>query len=323
MTFKKNIGYLLALLLLSCSQQSFSAMTCKAHSSDRVTIDAQAPDVPATVKRGTLIWRTSRMQVSFDCGDGEYGDVYFHLDPDNHLSGLDKSIEVILTYNGIDYPAKNGTRVLIGKARGRYLVDAYYSVSVRATGLPPPESGKIRTIGDIVLFRIGGGRNQDSKNQRSFIAVVRRLEGVTFIWCRPRIRVAGTNGSAVNFGSISQRNAVVGQTEKQLPFSISVDMSSSVYGTACADSTMQANFSTSFPVQDGTTIMPTNDSGFGITLSHATRPNNPITINQIIDLGLVNRSFVENRFLAGLKWISNTPNAGPFKVTATVDITFK
>lgn len=354
LTFTKTLGLLFALLLMGWSPYSFSMYCAAVTGSNAPVISIDAPiKVPATVKAGTVIWRSATSTYrQLRCDSSEsglkvniYGDnANFYWDPNSVIPGLDKSLEVGITYMNIDYPLYNGYGLRIGPAltctpfcnpgetnqnflrRNVYIgsnLDVTFQVYVKATGLPPPASGKITNSGTYLLFKVGGDKELNAVPPGNFGGLISGLNNISFISCKPTIRVAGTSGSTLSFGSISQRNAAVGKIEKQLPFSINVDMSGADNGQACAGTTMQATFSTTFPMRDGTTLMPASDSGFGIVLSQAASPNTPIVMNKVVNLGLVNGTVVQNRFIAGLKWLSTKPKVGPFNASATVDVTFK
>lgn len=359
---KKHLITLPLLIGLFWSQCSVAAMICKAGSGDNSrVVELNKPIKVSTLNMepGTLIWTSNRTTVSIVCSEStpttgskvkpEGEMAYLFINPNDLVQGIDKSLELVVFISGVEYKITPGASIPLGVAlvcnpgsfcvaNSRFTDRRGYrpaalaidlSVGVRLTGAPPPESGKIASVGSYRIFSVAGDANQRSDTSGSFnlnnnfSMFFNGLSNISFISCKPTINIIGNTGSTVGFGLISVKDAVVGKIQKEVPFSVSVDMSSGDNGQACQGGTMQATFSTNYPVLDQTTILPSNESGFGILISQAEAPGTPIVMNQTVDLGLVNGTVIQNRFLAGLKWLSTTPRVGPFTASATVNITFK
>lgn len=340
----KNLGLAAGLLVtLGTFSQSSFALSCKQNGSvsQIITLDKPIKVSTANTAAGALLWRSQTFTSTFQCVDdrdypkGE--NAYLYWDPKKDMRNIDKSIEVGVNYNSVDYKLTNGARKDVGpgtqcRPNGRggcakpaqsLSVTVTYSLYIKATGAPPPAGGKITNNGTYSVFQVDGVGGLNNVVGSNFNAYINGLGNIQFISCNPKITVVANNGSTVNFGTIPRQNAVAGKIEKQVPFSVSANMSDPATGQDCKGETLQASFSSTYPVQDATTILPTSDSGFGILISQAATPNTPIKMNSPVDLGLVNGSTVEKNFMASLKWLNTNPKVGPFTASANIDVTFK
>lgn len=336
-------GLLLLILSAALFSTSSYALTCKRTNggdplNQTITLDHQINVSTANLAPKTVLWRSQTFTSTFKCSDTnnfpEGENAYLWWDPSSQMSSIDKSLEVGVTYMGMDNkPAPNanskiGPGTVCNGRPGRCTPPALpqtitisYSIYIKATGNPPPSTGIITDNGPYALFQVdgvGGLNNQPNSNFRAYVS---GLGNIRFISCSPKITVSANNGETVNFGAIPARNAVVGKIEKQVPFSIRADLTGQ--GQDCEKQTLIANFSTTYPTQDNQVILPEQNSGFGILLSRADSPNTWIHMNTPTELGYVNGSVVESNFLASLKWLSATPKVGKFNASANIDVTFK
>lgn len=351
MTFTLNKIFSLVLLLLAvCWSQAGFSMTCTTALGANTEALAMGPVKvsPAQVSRGAEIWRSATITRQFMCYDTprtlniDTLSGFFFMDPLITVAGLDPSLEIGVIYKGRDIKASYGSRVNIGQAvnctpfcdpgnslagLNRYYalpVTVEFQVYVKLTGGTPPANGKIGNAGTFTVLKLAGGDDKfGSLPASNFATTLSGLNGVSFMSCQPTITVTGNSGSAINFGSVSSKDFVAGKIGKQIPFSVNVNMSGADNGQACPGSMMQAKFSTTHTVRNQTTIMPATNSRFGIVVSKAATPSIPIVIDQVVDLGLVNGTVVQNRFMAGIQWLTASPLIGPFSASATVDVTFK
>lgn len=339
----KNLGLAAGLLVsLGAFSQSSYALSCKQNGSIRqdIVLDKAIKVSTANTAPGALLWRSQNFTSVFQCSDtdgmpqGE--NAYLYWDPQARMSQIHNSIEVGVTYQGIDVKPTKGARQDVGpgtecrRSGSRCLsparpltVTVSYAVYIKATGKAPPAGGKINDNNSYSVFQVDGVGGLNSRPNSNFNAYISGLGNIQFISCNPKITVVANNGSTVNFGTIPRQNAVVGKIEKQVPFSVAANMSDPTTGQDCQGETLQASYSSTYPLQDNSVILPTSDSGFGILISQAATPNTPIMMNSPVDLGLVNGTIVEKNFMASLKWLSTNPKVGPFSASANIDVTFK
>lgn len=335
----------LTLLVLSSALFSTSsfALSCKKNGtevSQTIALTDQINVSTANLKPGTLLWRSPTFTSTFTCTDTDHmpngEDAYLYWDPETRMQNIHNSLEVGVTYLSTDIKPVKGQKTDIGPGtlcrRNRpggacqspatpQTVTVTYSVYIKATGNPPPSNGVINDTNRYAIFQVDGVGGLNSRPNSNFRAWVTGLGNIRFIACNPKITVSANNGSTVNFGSIPARNAVVGAIEKQVPFSVRADLTGA--GQDRQGQTLMASFSTQQPTQDTNTILPSNDSGFGILLSRADAPTTWLSMNTPTQLGMINGSVVESNFLASLKWLSVKPKIGTFNATANIDVTFK
>lgn len=348
-TSSKTLSLVLFLFALCWSQAGFS-MTCTTALGGNTEALVMGPTKVslAQVKAGEEIWRSGTINRQFMCYDTprtlnlDTLSGFFFLDPLITVAGLDPSLEIGVTYKGKSNKVSYGSRINIGQTvnctpfcdpgntlagLNRYYalpVTVDFQVYVKLTGITPPGSGKIANASTLTVLKLAGGDDKfGSLPASNFSTTITGLDKISFLSCQPTITVAGNSGATVNFGSVSIKDFVAGKIGKQVPFSVNVNMSGADNGQACTGSTMQARFSTTHTVRNQTTIMPTTNSRFGIVVSKAATPLEPIVMNKVVDLALVNGTVVQNRFMAGIQWLTASPLIGPFSASATVDITFK
>lgn len=339
----KNPGLIAGLMvMMSIFSQTSFALSCKKNGSVRQDIVlAEVIKVStANTAPGALLWRSRTFTSTFQCIDDrnkpEGENAYLYWDPKMNLKNIHNSIEVGVNYNSIDYKMVNSARQDVGpgtrcrKQGSRCLSPAQsqsitvsYSIYIKATGAAPPAGGRITNTGSYSLFQVDGVGGLNNVADSNFNAYISGLGNIRFISCNPKVTVTANNGSAVNFGSIPRQNAKVGYIEKQVPFSVSADTSGPESGQDCQGQVLNASFSSTYPVQDTTTILPSSDSGFGILLSQQEAPTSYIPMNTPVEMGLVNGTRVTRNFLASLKWLSTSPKVGPFRASANIDVTFK
>ncbi|MBD8092554.1 fimbrial protein [Pseudomonas fluorescens] len=347
----KNTFKILGILFVICGSQTAFSMTCStALGGSTESLNMGALKIsPAQVRAGTEIWRSATITRQFLCSERPNGlnedtlKAFFFLDPLGEVARLDPSLQVGVTYLGIHNRVSYGSRINLGTAvnctpfcepgstmtaYNRYYalpISVSFQVYVKLSGTAPPGSGKINIADNLTVLRIAGGDDKlGNLPAINFATTLSGLKNVSFMSCQPTITVTGNNGATVGFGSISLRDAVPNKIQKQVPFSVNVNMSDADNSQACPGTMMRASFSTTYTLRDQTTILPSSNSGFGIVLSRAATPNVPIVMNSIMDMGIVSGgTVVQNRFTAGLKWLSATPKIGPFTASANVDITFK
>lgn len=348
-TLNKGLGLVLFWLALCWSQAGFSMTCTTALGSNTEALAVQLTKVSlAQVKAGAEIFRSATITRQFMCYDTprtlniDTLSGFFFMDPLITVAGLDPSLEVGVTYKGRNTKASYGSRINIGQAvnctpfcdpgnsmagLNRYYalpVTVDFQVYVKLTGIAPPASGKITNANTMTVLKLAGGDDKfGSLPASNFSTTLTGLDKISFLSCQPTITVTGNSGATVNFGSVSSKDFVAGKIGKQVPFSVNVNMSGADNGQACTGSTMQATFSTTHTIRNQTTIMPATNSRFGIVVSRAATPLEPIVINRVVDLAVVNGTVVQNRFLAGIQWLTASPLIGPFSASATVDITFK
>ena len=342
-TSPPRIVTLLLLLMSALFSSNSYALHCLRASDNSaeqlIPLENQINVSTANLTAGTILWRSATFTSTFKCEDkdnhpqGEHA--YLWWDPDKKMSAIHKSLEVGVTYLGMDInptteknrdigpgtvcnPRANGS---CGSPAISQTITVTYAIYIKATGNPPPSSGVINDNNKYPVFQVDGEGGLNGTQGSNFRAVVSGLGNIRFISCSPQITVSANNGATVNFGSIPARNAVIDKVEKQVPFSIRADLTGQ--GQDCENQTLMANFSTTYPTKDNQIILPENTSGFGILLSRADSPTTWISMNTPTELGYVNGTIVESNFLASLKWLSATPKIGKFNASANIDVTFK
>lgn len=343
-----------AVLWMLCVPSARAALRCEIHGVyQNVAVNTPIVLSPQKLVAGQVIWTSPEIRTTLTCRDdtkgavvkreGRYAAIFG--DPLRDMARIDPAVSVEIQLNGINYLPRHGSKYQFSSApavscshrcspsdddwgrRNNWYVTGTlpftYRVVIKTTGVSPQADGPLPS-GNFRLFQVGGADDSPGNlDNRSYSPQLSGLENIRFVSCRPTIRVTGNSGTAINFGSIPKRNAVAGKTEKQIPFSVTVDMSSSANGQACPGQTMQASFSTTFPTSNGTTILPSAASGFGVEIARANTPGTPVRMGENVNLGLVNGRVVEQSFVAGLKWLNANPPVGPFNATATIDVTFR
>lgn len=347
----KRVVRCLSLALLALIGALFSvnsyALSCVQTTGDKlsqnIALGQEIRVSSASMTAGSVLWRSPVFTSTFRCSDingypkGE--NAYLYWDPLSQMQSIHPSIEVGVTYKSIDIKPIQGSRNDLGAGtvcnwqysrRDGWYCDSpaisqtltvSYSVYIKATGSPPPSSGRITNTGKYAVFQVDGYYGLNSTPDSNFRAYVSGLGNIRFISCSPQVSVVGNKGSTVNFGTIPQRNATAGKTEVQLPFSVVANVSSE--GQDCQGQTLVASFSTTYPTEGGDMLLPSSDSGFGISISTAQNPTSFIPFNTSTPLGYVNGSVVQNNFMASLRWLNSSPKIGAFNASANVDVTFK
>ncbi|AEW44332.1 fimbrial-associated protein [Serratia symbiotica str. 'Cinara cedri'] len=328
--FNLAIGLLITLGVFS---QISYALSCKQNGNIRqdIILDKSIKVSSAHTKPGTLLWRSQDYTTILQCVDDwniGYGeDAFLYWDPQSRLGQIHRSIEVGVHYNDLDIQLVNGRRQNTGSGTGAWgspgIVTLYYYLYIKATGNPPPESGKIEDNNAYPVFQVDGMYGLNNIPSRNFNNYISGLNNIQFISCTPKITVVGNQGSSINFGTIAYQNALVGKVEKQAPFFIIVNLFDSDNGQNCRDQAIQASFSSTYPTQDNSVLLPTRDSGFGIFISQDTMPDVPITMQRSVDLGFFNGTSVKKNFIANLLWLNTNPKIGPFTTSVNIDVTLK
>ncbi|GDX05078.1 fimbrial protein [Buttiauxella sp. A111] len=336
-------GLILFSLLAALFSTNSFALSCKdaftGSAKQIISLDQPINVSTANLQPGQLLWRSQTFSSTFKCEDtdgfpkGE--NAYLWWDPTKLVQSIHNSLQVGVTFKSVDYNPVAQQNTLVGpgttcRPNGRggckspaqsQTVKVEYSVYIKATGNAPPQSGQITDNNEYALFQVDGVGGLNSRPDSNFRSYITGLGNIRFISCNPQITVVANNGSTVNFGKIPARNAVVGKIEKQMPFSVEANLTGA--GQDCQGKTLMASFSSTYPTQDTTTILPTSDSGFGIVISKADAPLTWIPMNTPQTLGYINGSVISTNFLASLKWLSTTPKEGTFKASANIDVTFK
>ena len=336
---------LLALSAALFSQSSF-ALSCKEAGSGNIRqiipIENEISVSTATLKAGTILWRSQNYTSTFRCEDtngypnGE--DAFLYWDPLSQMQSIHPSIEVGVTYNSIDIKPVKNSKTDVGPGTvcrrvyswsGSYCqsparaqtVTVNYSIYIKATGSAPPSSGKISNTGQYAIFQVDGVLGLNSTPDSNFRAFITGLGNIRFISCSPQVNISSNNGSTVNFGSLPSRNASAGVIEKRVPFAVVANLTNA--GQDCQGQTFVASFSTTYPTSGTDIIMPSTDSGFGISVSTADNQDSFIPMNTSVSLGYANGQVVQNNFIATLRWLNSNPKIGDFSASANVDVTFK
>lgn len=334
---------LLAVLAAALFSTGSFALSCKNTSGgvrQDIVLDQEITVPTATLIPGTLLWRSQTFTSTFVCSDtdnhpsGEHAFLYW--DPLGEMQKIHASLEVGVTYNNIDIKPVNGAKNDVGPgtvcrpglngqgclspAQSQTLT-VTYSVYIKATGNPPPASGAITDPSSYALFQVDGEGGLNGNEGSNFRPYLTGLSNIRFIACHPKVSVIGNQGNTVDFGKVISGNAKPGSVAKRVPFTVQADLTGP--GQDCRGQTLMASFSTSYPIHDNTTILPTTDSGFGIALSQGDTPASFIPLNESTLLGMAGGEVVENSYLASLVWLSTRPKTGRFDASVTVDVTFK
>lgn len=343
-------GFALMMAMFSLFSPSALALSCSEASSGSlsqvIALDQAISVSTANLTPGTILWRSPSYTSTFQCRDSENypqgENAYLYWDPASQMQGIHPSIEVGVTWRSIDIKPSSGSRTDVGRgtecraAWGFWgwswgwgcrspaqslTVSVTYSVYIKATGSAPPANGRINNTGQYAVFQVDGFYGLNSTPNSNFRAYVTGLGNIRFISCTPQVNVVANNGNTVNFGTIPARRAVAGTVEKQMPFSVVANLTNA--GQDCQGQVLVASFSTTSPVSGTDIILPSTNSGFGISISTASTPGNFIPFNTSVPLGSVNGSVVQNDFIASLRWLNNSPQTGTFNASANVDVTFK
>ncbi|MGJ8513864.1 fimbrial protein [Carnimonas bestiolae] len=312
--------------------------------------------VPVNVAPGTELWRSPEYSATLTCYDteerGDPEDAFMYWDPRGELKTLPNSIEVVVHAQGMDYdpltrredwvargtrrptstsycigPTQEESFLLVFKREKRcakpQTFTLTYSISINATGNPPPPSGRLPSSGTYDVFQIDGPLGINMEPNANFSEFLGGLNNIRFTTCNPRVYVEANRGNTVDFGRLAiPRDPQVGQVEKVVGFTVNTSLESEETGRQCAGKALVASFSSGNPVIDESVIMPTSDSGFGIVITPGDSAT-PILMNQPVTLGTIDGSTMRTPFRAGLKWLSDKPRPGRFNATATIDVTYQ
>lgn len=343
----------LAASLLLAAPQAAMALSCKDAQTQAInrliTLNDDIYVSTGDLTPGKLLWRSENFTVTFRCVDDAYmpgGErSYLYWDPATRVANIHPSIKVGVTYQSVNYELVKGARLEIGPGtsppanrtncslywnRSRasscatsQTVTVTFSVYIIATGAAPPATGQINDNNTYDLFQVDGVGGLNSNPNSNYRASISGLGRIRFISCNPDIQIRANNGNVVDFGRIPASDAQPGAIARSVPFSVEINMTGENAGNACSTRALVASFSTTYPVQDQTTILPTSDSGFGIVLADANSPSTPIAMNNTMPIGVFNGTSVQHGYIASLKWLSNRPRIGPFQATATIDVSFR
>lgn len=350
----KRCVALAALMLLLALPSAAWALSCKDAMTESVNQVIPLLDEITISKgdavRGRLLWRSDDYTVSFRCVDAQDApqgeDAYFYWDPDRTVAQIHPSIEVGVTIKNVDHSLSRGNiRLLVGQgtappanrkncsmywnnAKAKQCATSMvlyvtFSIYIKATGSPPPQSGNIDNHGVYDLFQVDGEGGLNTIPNSNFRAGVSGLGKIHFIACSPNIAIIGNSGSTVDFGRIPIADINKGAIQSQVPFQIQVDMTHPGAGNECSNQMLIASISTLNTVKDGSLIMPKLNGGFGIAISPADAPSRFIQFKKSIPLGPVNNTLMNYDFLASLIWTDDSARLGPFSASATVNVTFR
>lgn len=330
---------LLAVILCLFSQSALADIKCGMVTPGNM----QSAIVPSSVSIPTdnltpdrEVWHSELFSMVLTCSgiepDSTKRSVYVNLDPKGDIARIDPSLKIVVeTSHGNQQVAPNNTIYLgtlnctmtNGVSKCPILnLFLTYTIYIKTTGKNPPDSGNITSSGSYVLFNVGQ-KNDNSTNGSSAYATLSGLNNIHFTACKPQINVVANNGAAMDFGRIEANNAQAGKTEKQIPFSVQANLTGANLGQDCQGKMMSVSFSSNNFTHGNDTIVPSDNSPLGISISPASAANSFIPLKTNVDLGYVNGSVANNNFIASLRWVSNAASPGGFHTTANVDVTFK
>ncbi|CAO95698.1 fimbrial protein [Erwinia tasmaniensis] len=335
---KKNAYFsaiILAIILYVFSHSAMAEVECfdtQGNSTSHLTTKIEKPIEISTadLKPGTIIWQSPEITLQLLCRDYQsnvnQGNIFLNFDPTNMISNIPPSLMIYVKYRGADRPIMPKNALFVSRLVGcapllcpPEPVIVSFSIVIKATGQALPADGNIHSNGEYALFNVGA-KNSNSISS-SYNAYLGGLSNIHFVSCKPQINVVANNGNTLDFGPVQSHNAQAGKTEKQIQFSVVANLTNA--GQDCQGKAMNVSFSTTNPTNGGDMILPSNDSGFGFSVSPANDQNRFIPLNTSVPLGYVNGSVVKNDFVASLRWLNNSPKIGVSSASANVDVTFK
>ena len=351
--FQHRIQTLALTAVLLSAPHAALALSCKDAQTESIrrviTLNEDLYISMGDVTPGKLLWRSENYTVSFRCVDdfnspnGE--DAYLYWDPARTLAQIHPSIEAGITFKSIDHRPIPGGREQAGSGTSlpattgnctmywnnssapqcatSQIVTVTFSAYIKATGAAAPANGQITDTGTYDLFQVDGVGGLNSRPDSNYRAAITGLGRIRFIACNPEISVVANGGNTIKFGTIAAHQPQPGTIARSVPFTVAVNMSGPHAGDQCHGRALVGSFSTSYPVHNTTAIMPSSNSGFGIVLADADDPATEIAMSTAVPLGVVNSMIVNHNFVASLKWLSTAPQSGPFKASATLDVSFR
>lgn len=347
---KKIAGPLLLLSTLLASQQSFALACRQGSNADSVSstgsISQNFPIGSVSFAKsdfvsGRVLWRSSTYTSTFTCWD-EQGhpqgeDAWLYWNPQGDLSKVDPSLSVGVTINGKDYDSINtatGTKAIdIGagtvadstyySAHGQakpQTISFSFSIYIKATGVAPPTS--YTDIGNAQVFQVDGELGLNSTPNSNYDAYLTNFNNIKVIQCTPSVTISP---STIDFGDVMRETSAVGKIAKQIPFTVTADVS----GGGCVGQQLVASFSSSdVSSSDSSMLIPSTKPGVGVYLTKSSDTSTPIVFGQAYDFttSAITSSSVTSipvDYIAYLKWLTNDPSVGTFSTNATVNITFK
>nr|WP_174505777.1 fimbrial protein [Acinetobacter sp. Marseille-Q1620] len=357
MNFKKWLLQSLGFILFICLAQSSWALSCfkgsglTAWSSKERTQTEKISQqilVPLGITvPGTTLWRSQTYTTTFTCFDSDNqsaGEMaYLYWDPQTQMPNIDKSIQVGVTINGVDYPLVKGQRIPlsagtvppattqncsnIGISRRicatPQSLTVKYGIYVKATGASPPVNGQIPNSGTYSVFQVDGVGGLNAAANSNFNLYISGLNNIKFVQCNPEVtvNVTGTNGNIVDFGKIVTRTTDLNKIIRRKSFNIKADLTKSDTGGLCNGKVLVASFTTTNSL-NGNTILPAGRKDIAIQLFKQ-NDTVPLILNTPYDLATINNGVASNNFDAGLIQLSSAPAVGKFSATAIVEVTFK
>lgn len=294
-----------------------------------VKIDKPVNISTANLAPGTTVWDSGIINVQLRCtANYEHLNssvkVWINVNPLHQIEGIDPSLQVVLIYNGTEnalfstYAIATPYTIWCSSTCPPIDFNLSFKLLIKTTGKKPPTSGGINDNFPHALFNLALAYDNDAYNFRVYLS---GLNNINFVSCKPQINVVANNGASVDFGPVQSHNAQAGKTEKQVQFSVEANLTNA--GQDCQGKAMNVSFSTTGPTNGGDMILPSNDSGFGFSVSPVNDKNKFIPLNTGVPLGYVNGSVVKNDFVASLRWLNNSPKIGFSSASANVDVTFK
>lgn len=223
---KKLFQALAVLMLLSVLPSTAWALSCKDAMTESVNQVIPLLDEITISKgdavRGRLLWRSDDYTVSFRCVDAQDApqgeEAFFYWDPDRTVAQIHPSIEIGVTIKNVDHSLSRGNiRLLAGQGTAppanrqnckmywnnakakqcatSMVLNVTFSIYIKATGSPPPQSGKIDNYGVYDLFQVDGEGGLNTIPNSNFRAGISGLGQIHFIACNPSITVIGTRGA--------------------------------------------------------------------------------------------------------------------------------
>ncbi len=300
-----------------------------------------------TTTPGTTLWRSQTYTTTFTCFDTNYQmngeSAYLYWDPQTQMPSIDKSIQLGVTINGVDYPLVKGQRIELAPGTippattqncndigisGRSCatpqsVTVKYGIFVKSTGINPPSNGKIPNSGTYSVFQVDGKGGLNSAKNSNFNLYITGLNNIKFVQCNPEVtvNVTGTNGNTIDFGKIVTHTADLNKIIRRKSFNVKADLSKSDTGGICNGKVLVGSFTTANS-QNSNTILPAGRKDIGIQLFQK-NGSIPLTLNTPYDIATINNGIATNDFDAGLIQLSTSPAVGGFGATALVEVTFK
>ncbi|MCY1299265.1 Fimbrial protein [compost metagenome] len=325
---------LLALLLWLAIVPESQALICTDRSGNTLlSLPVTVASIGNTAPAGSVVWqRTGTLNML--CWEERQGTsigwLYFHFNPQTVT--LNNDFSVVVRVQSTDNTLESGRltdhytgRSIDGCPTGttcgidKVNVSYGYTISIiKNTNAGPPRNGPLFDVDSLMVLQMNGSSLQAGRTNTLRV----RLDNLDRLTHAPCSSTVGISPSTLDFGSIASANPRAGTEIRSLPFSITEqrDCPTQAYGLNGilreADGTLASNNSV---------LVPSNNRSVGISIIDAQDNDAIIPFRREFTLTPRTATASNTRQLrARLQWMTSaTPQLGPFRAGATLDVFYR